>query len=419
LSEEAARKRENKARCAAQAYRALHFAKVIGMSFLQGFFKPNIEKLQSRRDVQSLIMALQYKEPTVRRAAAEVLGRIGDPCAVSSLLKAVKDDNQDVRSEAASALGKIGDPCSVEALIKLIDHKDKQVRHKTVESLVKICASSVEPLIVALEDKTNGPRVLCSVISILGRIGDVRAIAPLIAALKNHSQDVRQAAAEALGDLGEPRTAEPIIEALDHEHSYSCLVTGEALKKIGDPRAVELLIRALENGDCDVAWRAASALGKIGDPSGVEPLIKALDQGDGFLCLMAAEALGKIGDPRAIDSLVALHRGTSDHSVRDQARNALKTCGYQGSPVRSDELSDLKKLLDHSLDAKVFIRSTELLGFRVFREGPSGMSLESDKARLMLAVLTIIHPTDLARVVYTGKGEEYSITLVDDGRRKY
>jgi HEAT repeat protein len=429
------RKRDSKARCAREAYRALHFADMklvsfpvwkvhcllwgMSVNFLQWFFKPNIEKLQSRRDVQSLIMALLFKEPVVRRAAAEALGKIGDPCAVDSLLKALKDDNQNVRTEAASALGKIADPRSAEPLIKVLDHKDNQLRHKAAEALLRICASSIEPLITALKDNTIKSKACCEVAAVLGQIGDARAVESLIAALKHHHRNVRQAAVQALGEIAAPRAVEPLIEALDQEDTFSCLVTAEALRKIGDPRAVELLIRALDDGDCDVAWRAASALGKIRDPRAVEPLIKALDQGDTFLCLVATEALGEIGDPSAVEPLMALHRTASDHSVRDQANKALKRCGCQDNRALTDELCEIKKLLDHSLDANVFVRSAESLGFHVLGERPWGLPMESRKGRLMLTVLESIHPTDIAGITYSGKGAEHSITLVEEGKRKY
>jgi hypothetical protein len=49
----------------------------------------------------------------------------------------------------------------------------------------------------------------------LGKIGDSRAVEPLIAALKDWDQDVRYAAVEALGKIGDSRAVGPFIAALN------------------------------------------------------------------------------------------------------------------------------------------------------------------------------------------------------------
>jgi HEAT repeat protein len=57
---------------------------------------------------------------------------------------------------------------------------------------------------------------------------------------------------------------------------YFRSAAAEALAKLGDPRAVEPLIRALGDIDSDVRGSAARALAKLGDPRAVEPLVRAL-----------------------------------------------------------------------------------------------------------------------------------------------
>ena len=48
----------------------------------------------------------------------------------------------------------------------------------------------------------------------MGRLGDGRAVEPLIAALKDGDEGVRREAAEALGRLGDARAVEPLVAAL-------------------------------------------------------------------------------------------------------------------------------------------------------------------------------------------------------------
>jgi len=84
-----------------------------------GLGKPNIEKLEEKRDVKRLCKALSYKDEMVGRDAAFDLGKIGDKRAVEPLIVALKDPKDNVCRNAAESLGKIGDPRAVEPLITL------------------------------------------------------------------------------------------------------------------------------------------------------------------------------------------------------------------------------------------------------------------------------------------------------------
>jgi HEAT repeat protein len=172
----------------------------------------------------------------------------------------------------------------------------------------------------------------------LGKIGDTRAVEPLIEALGDANDYVRASATEALDKVGwvpetdEQRAAyliavldwgslvewgepavEPLIKAFGNDlvnqragrHEFA-----ELLGKIGDARAVEPLIKAL--GDDEYIGRSAAyALGDIGDIRAVEPLIKALREDSHHLVGGAASALGNIGDERAVEPLILLALRTS------------------------------------------------------------------------------------------------------------
>lgn len=75
-----------------------------------GFFKPNVEKMEAKRDVKGLIKALwnkDYKDYYLKMRAAEALGNIGDARAVEPLTKSLNDKNKDVRKAAKEALKRI------------------------------------------------------------------------------------------------------------------------------------------------------------------------------------------------------------------------------------------------------------------------------------------------------------------------
>jgi len=91
-----------------------------------------------------------------------------------------------VRNEAAKALGRIGGELAAEALVAALSY-GAIVREVTEEMLIKIGEYAFKPLSVVLEGKDMSLQT--DSIQILGKIGDVRAITPLIATLKRAFKD--------------------------------------------------------------------------------------------------------------------------------------------------------------------------------------------------------------------------------------
>lgn len=150
----------------------------------------------------------------------------------------------------------------------------------------------------------------------------VAAVEPLCAALEFKNEYLRKEAAKALGKIGDMRAVDPLIAALkctDRNHDLRS-EAGEALGKIGAP-AAKSLCAVLRGADTDVRYNAAKALVKIGVPS-VELLCGALADADKDVRSKAADALGKIGDARAVSQLCAALKD-ADKTVREKAASAL------------------------------------------------------------------------------------------------
>jgi HEAT repeat protein len=180
----------------------------------------------------------------------------------------------------------------------------------------------------------------------LGKIGDQRAVEPLIKMLGD-SVSVRNAACHALGKIGAKRADEPLIKMLRGEYDY-VYISGwddwhavnpwfkklsssdvreaacEALGKLKDKRAVEPLIETLGDKDEYVRERACEALGKLKDKRAVEPLIETLGDKDEYVRERACETLGQLGDKRAVEPLRSLAENDKVPGVRKAAETALK-----------------------------------------------------------------------------------------------
>lgn len=300
----------------------------------------DIDELKRRKDVRGLIDALADEDwwsvrPLMRTfgdegrnvgwTAAEALGEIGAP-AVEPLIIALEDEDELVRRGAALTLGRIGDKRAVEPLIEATGDKSWDVRWDASRALDMIGKPAVEPLITALGDENKWVRENAA--RTLGRIGDKRAVEPLITALGDEVNWVCLSAVFSLGEIGDKRAVEPLITALEDEDEDAAVRSNAALSlgKIGDKRAFEPLITALGDVEKWVRERAAEALGEIGDKRGVEPLLVALGDADKVVHTNAVEALGMIGDKRAVEPLITA-LGDKDGDVRKMAAIALGKIG--------------------------------------------------------------------------------------------
>jgi HEAT repeat protein len=302
--------------------------------------------------VEPLIGALQDDDPSVRTAAALALGGlgpalagIGDDRAVLPLILALQDGFAAVREGASVGLGRMGSP-AVAPLLAALRGQDLAVRKGATEALVRIGFPAIEPLVAALDDPVLRPMASM----MLGRIGDARAVDPLIATLRAESEPVRRAAAETLDllswtpdagaagaaywaakgqwhkcvEIGRP-AVDTLVDALKHSDSLVRQLATKGLGQIRDVRAVDPLIVALKGRE-DGRAAAAEALGAIDDDRAVEPLIGALKDTGPVVRAAAARSLGLLGDVRAVDKLITALR---DHEpvVRAAAAGALGEIG--------------------------------------------------------------------------------------------
>jgi len=237
--------------------------------------------------------------------------------ALEPLIAVLADRDEYVRMAAARAFGQIArnglrERRTIEPLIVALADVSSKVRELSEEALHAIDeyweksaeASNATPRLIALLGA--GPtrenwEARNAAVKVLARIGDVRAIEPLIAKANESAGSKTDPATAALGTFGE-RAVEPLIAAVASGR-LSESAAANALGLMGDP-AVVYMIGALNHDDSKVRCAAAAALGYINNPAAVEPLILALSDPNHWVTGAAAFALGCIGDPRAIEPLL-------------------------------------------------------------------------------------------------------------------
>jgi HEAT repeat protein len=359
---------------------------------------PNIEHLQAKHDVQGLIKALNYqKDQSIRAAAAQALGELGDARAISPLILTLQDQYPQVRLSAADALSKFSDPRVVEPLIKLLqslspdseirkiaalglgNQKDSRavaplckalndpdwsVREAATEALDRLgwkpgkdslgalywinkgdfeqCVAmgtiALESLNSALKIANNDQKRKKIKIALIKIRENARDIKSLITAIADSDYDVRKAALEGLVRIGDPRAVEPLLVAKRQDKFYNDPIA-QTLVRIVSANGVDVILPFLQVKDENIRRCAAYISGEVRNTRAVDALCFALKDTDQDVRKEAIIALGKIGDVRAVDPLCLTLKDT----IEDVRKEAVITLGKIGDPRAVEPLIMLLK----------------------------------------------------------------------------
>jgi len=99
-------------------------------------------------------------------------------------------------------------------------------------------------------------------VEVLGNLGDPRAVGPLIEALTDEVNDIRQRAYESLIKIGAP-SVPAVASLLTHEDDDLRQVASEIIRKVGKP-AVEPLTEVMLTADETLQARIRKLLDRMG-----------------------------------------------------------------------------------------------------------------------------------------------------------
>jgi len=195
---------------------------------------------------------------------------------------------------------------------------DKWTKKKKVKQLIKVL---------------QGTECVVAAARALGKIGDQRAVEPLIQSLGDEDPGVRSSVAEALGEIGDDQAVAPLTDVIIHGSQDISSVAAKALIKIGSSKAITPLVKALYNHHWHVRTAAARVLTTLGwetedscdsamyalaigkydrcakyDEIVLRPLIDSLQNGDWLVREATAKTLGQIGKHQAVEPLLEILR---------------------------------------------------------------------------------------------------------------
>ena len=323
-----------------------------------GVLAPDVQKT-----IQPLLGLLNADPAwTVRRKAAAALGGLQKDTlppgatgvapsladkfgATDSLIAHLHDSSNDVKAAAAEALGKIGNPKADGPLAQtLLTNRTGAVREISV-ALIAIAAvappppgkPNPKPAIDALSPllSSGEEEVRRTATETIGQIGSENAVVPLAGMLKDREPAIREIASDALRGLADERVVPQLIAALNDDDWRVYHAARDGLAHVGKP-AVVTLIPSLSNPNPRVSSMAEQALARIGKPA-VPQLIAALGSADAAVADWVGVTLGDIGADAIEDVAAALASSTMSVTSHAAAARAL---GHSGVLAAAKPLVD-------------------------------------------------------------------------------
>lgn len=218
--------------------------------------------------VGPLTQQLRDPDEATRMRAAEILSHLLDPRSADAFVDAMADPQlQGVATDTLRKLGAIRDRIDqIMDDLRDVDESELKegVRQESVIQLHRIGRPAVEILLEYLEDDDWVVREAAA--DTLGKIGDMRAVEPLMARLQSDPDTgVKEHALKSLGLLGDPRPVELFIESIPIRPLRVLAV--EALEKVKDVEVLrphaELFQRLKNDRDGLISYNSGVILDKL------------------------------------------------------------------------------------------------------------------------------------------------------------
>ena len=214
--------------------------------------------------VTTLMRLLENNHPKVQTNAVRALGAIGNTRATMTLATLLADPvtRSPVRLAAAEALGRIGDPEAVPILLQATGEREAQIRKAAVVSLGWLAdARAVSALTLLIKE----PELTEVAMKAIGQIGHVDGLASLLRIIKEPGTDpIRlKQAFWAAGEIKSESTVAAMKTYLVAEDKQIVRWACDALGRVRLPSAIQSLIDTLHHDDRDTKEMAAWALQQL------------------------------------------------------------------------------------------------------------------------------------------------------------
>lgn len=269
------------------------------LKFLQGGERQNLLRLARELGiVERFVTELRTSKRRNRRVeAVKALAEFADSASSDALLEALNDPVDEIRWQAAGALAKIGDPRAVRPLLETLQRESEWGANRIGDTLVAFGSTAVPDL--ARYALLSDPA-----------LSPDTAHLPLIARV--------------LGIIGDIRAEPAMLAGLDSADAELRIRSAAALGTVGSLACVPALIRGLRDPEWEVRAQAAAALGRQMDGRAIQALLDAMRDENWWVRQNSAQALSEI--PAGSEALIRALED-EDRFARDAAIERLMAMG--------------------------------------------------------------------------------------------
>ncbi|NWF76381.1 MAG: HEAT repeat domain-containing protein [Nitrospirae bacterium] len=280
-----------------------------------------LSKIGDPKAMEPIKKLLNDPYEDVQEAAVEALSRFRTWLSVIDYINLLRDRNPTLRKNAALILGKIDAKEAIPALEFALKDSDVRVRKACVEafSLLKT-KDSVKSLILALTDED--PQIRISSALNLGSIGGEGILEALSFLISDPVDAIRVAVSKAFGMLADKRAVQNLIKLLSDKNGFVVTTTIESLSKIGGNEAKLALLKMIESPDKEIKRTAIKALASF---EGIEEkLFPFLKDHDWATRMAAVEVLGQSGKDYIRKELEKILDAEEDPIVKRMIQDSLE-----------------------------------------------------------------------------------------------
>jgi HEAT repeat protein len=179
--------------------------------------RESLYRLRGSEVDQTILASIRSVEPEVKVELIRSIAQRHIVAGTQTLFKAAQDPDQKVQRESFKVLKIIADPNDLPALIELLINVPSESVRGEAEKTVAAVAHKIgdknhqAEAVLARLPSVEDAETRCSLISVLGRIGDNNALPVLRTALSSDDEKVQDAAIRALSDWPSP---EPLTDLL-------------------------------------------------------------------------------------------------------------------------------------------------------------------------------------------------------------
>jgi len=303
--------------------------------------------------VDAAIVKCMTAAPSAGKVALiKVLAGREAASAASALLARAGQGDADVRKAALRALGTLAGAESMDGLLRVLATAgDDGLRKEAERAVVSVArggspvAAQVDKVLAGLNDTSATP-VYCSLLRVLGGIGDARGLQAVQDAAGHAEANPRDAAVRVLADWPDAAALDPVLELMRtvKDPKHRVLLLRGSVRLLGiDARAPHLktaayakLLAGLEGADRKRLVLAG--LARTGDASAIEVVEPLLDdkavRSEAELAAMAIAGRACNEAPQAVKRLVTrLRRAGSTPAIKKRAAALLASIEKLGGYV--------------------------------------------------------------------------------------